>query len=82
MARAEGLGDLEPVECAALIAWGTRDALLRWPRYSQRFRDFLPDAEFVELPGLGHLPQSDDPSLVTRTILELTTQIQATPTAA
>ena len=82
MARSEGLGDLEPVECPVLIAWGTRDALLCWPRYSQRFGDFLPDAEFVELPGLGHLPQWDDPTLVARTILELTTQIEATPTAA
>ena len=82
MARSEGLGDLEPVECPVVIAWGTRDALLRWPRCSQRLRDFLPDAEFVELPGLGHLAQWDDPGLVTRTILELTTQTEGTPTAA
>ena len=28
----------------------------------------LPDAEWVELRGLGHMPMSDDPELVARTI--------------
>jgi pimeloyl-ACP methyl ester carboxylesterase len=82
LARAEGLGDLDPVHCPVLIAWGTRDALLSCPRYSQRFHKLLPDADFVELPGLGHLPQWDDPGLVTDTILALTTRIQAAPAAA
>jgi pimeloyl-ACP methyl ester carboxylesterase len=79
MTRTEGLGDIDPVDCPVLIAWGTGDALLRWPRYSQRFRESLPNAEFVELPGLGHLPQWDDPGLVIQTILSRTTQLEATP---
>jgi pimeloyl-ACP methyl ester carboxylesterase len=79
MARTKGMGDLGPVGCPVLIAWGTRDALLRWPRYSHGFRESVPHAEFVELPGLGHLPQWDDPGLVTQTILSFTRQLEATP---
>jgi pimeloyl-ACP methyl ester carboxylesterase len=66
-----------------LIAWRARDALLHWPRYSRQRRDFLPDAEFGELPGVGHLAQWDDPASLPPTIvLELMTQIEATPTTA
>jgi pimeloyl-ACP methyl ester carboxylesterase len=51
-----------------LLVWGTRDRILPPKRYSERLRRMLPDAEWVELKGLGHMPMSDDPELVTRTI--------------
>ena len=53
-----------------LLAWGTRDRLIPSPRYSQRLRNLLPNAEWIELPGLGHVPMFDDPQLVARTIAE------------
>lgn len=53
------------------VAWGTRDLLLP-PRQGRRWTALVPDAELRELPGLGHLPMSDDPDLVARTILEFT----------
>jgi pimeloyl-ACP methyl ester carboxylesterase len=56
------------LSCPVLLAWGTRDRVLPSPRYSTRLRDLLPSAEWVELPGLGHVPMSDDPALVARTI--------------
>ena len=37
-------------------------------RYSERLRNLLADAEWVELPGLGHVSMIDDPELVARTI--------------
>ena len=40
-----------------LIVWRALDPVLRWPRYSRQRRDFLSDAEFGELPGVGHLAQ-------------------------
>jgi pimeloyl-ACP methyl ester carboxylesterase len=61
---------LDGVTCPVLLAWGTRDRIIPSPRYSQRLRNLLPSAEWVELPGLGHIAMSDDPELVARTIAE------------
>ena len=56
----------------ARIAWGTRDRTIPMKTCSGWYRTALPDAEWVELPGCGHLAQHDDPELVARTILEVT----------
>jgi pimeloyl-ACP methyl ester carboxylesterase len=56
------------VAVPVLLVWGTRDRILPHKRYSERLRRMLPDAEWVELRGLGHMPMSDDPELVARTI--------------
>lgn len=64
--RAEGL---EEVRCPVLIAWGSLDTLLL-PRQGPRFTHRIPDAELRALRRLGHLPMSDDPELVARTITE------------
>ena len=55
------------------IAWGAKDRTLPIKRCSNWHRQTLPDAEWVDLPDCGHLPQHDDPELVARTILEVTT---------
>jgi pimeloyl-ACP methyl ester carboxylesterase len=60
------------ISCPVLLAWGTRDRIIPSPRYSQRLRELLPAAEWTQLPGLGHIPMSDDPELVARTIIEFT----------
>jgi pimeloyl-ACP methyl ester carboxylesterase len=57
----------------ARIAWGKRDRTIPFKTCSGWYRNALPDAEWVELPDCGHLPQHDDPELVARTILEVTT---------
>jgi len=62
---------LEEIECPVLIMWGTRDLLFP-VRMGRRFAGRIPDAELVELPGLGHVPMADDAELVTRGILEFT----------
>jgi pimeloyl-ACP methyl ester carboxylesterase len=48
--------------------------------YSPRLRRLVPSAEFVRLEGLGHVPMSDDPEGVVRTILEVTARA-STPAA-
>ena len=58
------------VTAPVLLVWGTRDRILPHKRYSERLRGMLPEAEWVELRGLGHMPMSDDPELVARTITE------------
>jgi pimeloyl-ACP methyl ester carboxylesterase len=71
------------VDCPVLLAWGTRDRILPSPRYSKRMRELLPAAEWVELRGLGHVPMSDDPELVARTISEFTARArERAPVAA
>lgn len=62
--------NFDGVECPVLLAWGTKDRILPTPRYSSRLRELLPAAEWVELRGLGHVPMSDDPELIARTITE------------
>jgi pimeloyl-ACP methyl ester carboxylesterase len=63
-------GGLDRVSCPVLLAWGTKDRVIPARRYSQRLRDLVPAAEWVDLPKLGHLPMADNPDLVARTILE------------
>jgi pimeloyl-ACP methyl ester carboxylesterase len=62
--------DFEGVDCPVLLAWAGKDRTLPLKRYSQRFREMLPEAEFELLPKVGHVPMSDDPDLVARTILD------------
>jgi pimeloyl-ACP methyl ester carboxylesterase len=65
---------LHPLPCPIRIVWGTGDRILPMNRYSSHWRSVLPGAEWVELGGLGHVPMYDDPELVARSILEMTTR--------
>lgn len=83
--RDEGLGDLPapiPEDVPVRIAWGTRDRILPWPGYSERFHKLVPHAEWVELDGLGHCPMWDDPELTANTILEFTSAQESAPADA
>jgi pimeloyl-ACP methyl ester carboxylesterase len=62
--------DFKEVQCPVLLAWAGKDRIFPAKRYSQRLRELLPDAEFQVLPRVGHVPMSDDPHLVARTILD------------
>jgi pimeloyl-ACP methyl ester carboxylesterase len=53
------------------IAWGTRDYLLPYQHVSARFRDQVPQADWVEIPGAGHLPQIDHPEETAELVLEV-----------
>lgn len=46
------------------VAWGSRDLLLPYWRQAPRARSVLPRAHHVTLPGLGHVPCTDDPGMV------------------
>jgi pimeloyl-ACP methyl ester carboxylesterase len=67
----EGVGQFSgsvPPEVPVTIAWGNKDRLLS-PKQSSVARDQLPEANFVLLPGCGHVPMTDDPRLVARVLL-------------
>ena len=77
MIEREHFSDLGPIDVPVRIAWGTEDKLLPPRKAADRLRTLVPHAEFVDLPGLGHLPMWDDPDAVARTILELTSRVDA-----
>jgi pimeloyl-ACP methyl ester carboxylesterase len=64
--------DPERVTCPVRIVWGTEDRLLEWPRAAERYRRWLPNADWVELEGVGHAPQLDVPLQAAQLILGFT----------
>lgn len=70
LARREGFElDSGRIDCPVRFLWGTDDRLLHWPSTAVRFREeWLPNAEYVELDGLGHCPQLEAPAEVAELI--------------
>jgi pimeloyl-ACP methyl ester carboxylesterase len=64
---------VEPFDTPLRIVWGTKDRILPYKRYTAAHKRHFPHAEWVSLEGLGHVPMSDDPALVAKSILELST---------
>jgi pimeloyl-ACP methyl ester carboxylesterase len=65
--------DAAKVTCPVRVVWGTDDRLLEWPRAAERYRrDWLPQADWVVLDGVGHLPQLDVPLETAELILGVT----------
>lgn len=61
-ARREGWRvDAEGITCPVRIVWGTADLVLPWPSAAAGLRERLPNADWVELEGVGHCPQLDVP---------------------
>ena len=55
------------------IVWGTADRILPFPRAAIRYRErLLPQADWVELEGVGHAPQLDVPLETAELILGFT----------
>ncbi len=71
----EHVAPLDPLPCPVTIAWAENDRLIAQPLSGNIARERLPEATFTTLPGVGHDPMIDDPALVARTILSVTTGI-------
>jgi pimeloyl-ACP methyl ester carboxylesterase len=72
-ARREGWPlDAERITCPVRIVWGTEDRLLPYPSAAERLRRELPQADWVELDGVGHYPQWDVPLETAQLILGFT----------
>jgi pimeloyl-ACP methyl ester carboxylesterase len=69
--------ELGPIDSPVRIAWGTRDRIIPKSRYSARFGRLVPDAEWVDLDGLGHVPMLDGAAVTVQTILEVTERVDA-----
>jgi pimeloyl-ACP methyl ester carboxylesterase len=71
--RADWQLDAERITCPVRIVWGAEDKLLPWPSAAARFRtEWLPNADWVELDGVGHCPQLDVPLETAELILGFT----------
>ncbi|MCB0828755.1 MAG: alpha/beta hydrolase, partial [Solirubrobacterales bacterium] len=74
LARKQDWGlDPDRIECPVRLVWGTEDRILPLPEAAVRFREeWVPQAEWIELNGVGHAPQLDVPDEAVRQILEVT----------
>jgi pimeloyl-ACP methyl ester carboxylesterase len=54
------------------VAWAQRDRILPFERYGRPLLDRLVAVRSITLPGVGHVPMSDNPRLVVQTILAVT----------
>ena len=62
--------DAERITCPVRVVWGTADRILTWPSSAARYReDWVPQADWVELDGVGHCPQLDVPVETAQLIL-------------
>jgi len=65
--------DAAAIECPVRVVWGTADKVLAWPQTAARYRyDWLPQADWIELDGVGHCPQLDVPTETAQLILGFT----------
>lgn len=63
--------EAEKIACPVRVVWGSADRVLHWPGAAARFRDsWLPQADWVELDGIGHCPQLDVPLETAQLILD------------
>jgi pimeloyl-ACP methyl ester carboxylesterase len=65
------LAPLDPLPCPITLAWAREDAITPLATNGAVARERLPGAEFVVLPGCGHVPMIDEPELVAATILRV-----------
>lgn len=62
---------MEALTVPTTFAWGERDAFAP-PSSGHELAARMPDATVVDLPGLGHMPQVEDPTLVANVITRAT----------
>ncbi len=65
--------EVDGIDCPVRLLWGADDRLTPPATFGRRLRARLPDAEWRELPGAGHIPMFDVPDTVADLILESAT---------
>jgi pimeloyl-ACP methyl ester carboxylesterase/GNAT superfamily N-acetyltransferase len=66
----EELSPIGTPPCPITFAWSENDAIVPVAINGAIARQRIPQAAFVVLPGVGHVPMIDDPGAVARVILE------------
>ena len=68
----EGVAPVDPLPCPITLAWSANDKILPPDVYGATARERLPQAKYLLLPGVGHVPMIDNPRLCADTILATT----------
>ena len=66
------IAPMDPLPCPVTLAWSADDAILPVAVNGTIARERLPQARFIVLPAVGHVPMIDNPTLVAETILAST----------
>ncbi len=69
LATTESIAPFDRPPCPMTLVWSARDRVLPIAACSPPARTTLPDARYLVLDDVGHVPMFDDPALVARTIL-------------
>ncbi|HLK41671.1 MAG TPA: alpha/beta hydrolase [Polyangiaceae bacterium] len=72
LSTTEFLAPFDPLPCPTTIAWSAKDKVLPRDLHEPRARETVPQARFLVLDGVGHVPMFDAPDVVARVILEST----------
>lgn len=64
----ESAAPLDPAPCPITLAWSEKDRIFPPGVNGVTARERIPEAAYVELPGVGHCPMIDDPALCAQTI--------------
>jgi pimeloyl-ACP methyl ester carboxylesterase len=70
LATTEGIAPFDRPPCPMTLVWAARDRVLPMKDISPYARRLLPEARYLVLDDVGHVPMFDDSALVARTILE------------
>jgi pimeloyl-ACP methyl ester carboxylesterase len=73
----ESVAALDPVPCPITLAWSAKDKILPLDINGVTARERIPQAKYVVLPEVGHVPMVDDPWLCADTILVTTGAVRA-----
>jgi pimeloyl-ACP methyl ester carboxylesterase len=68
----ESVAPLDPLPCPITLAWAANDRILPLCVNGATARERIPQATFVVLPDVGHVPMIDNPRLCVDTILMTT----------
>jgi pimeloyl-ACP methyl ester carboxylesterase len=64
------------------LVWPHHDRVLPFKAFGMPMLQRIPDAELVRIADAGHVPMSDDPAMVAKLILEVTSAVDAGEAAA
>jgi pimeloyl-ACP methyl ester carboxylesterase len=78
----EEIAPLDPLPCPVTLAWSGNDAILPLAVNGALARVRLPEARFVVLSGVGHVPMIDDPDQVLAVILQTADATRSATTSA
>lgn len=64
----ESLATLDPLPCPITLAWAAEDQIFPPTVNGRIARNLIPDATYLELENVGHVPMIDDPALCAEVI--------------